>query len=54
MLQEQGAIKEAERFAGQLGKKKMQSARKKFRDRHEKVVAARNHIRRLYNVVSPR
>jgi hypothetical protein len=50
--QEQEAIVEAGRYAGQLGKKKKQSARQKFKAKHEKVVAARNHIRRLYDVVS--
>jgi hypothetical protein len=53
ILQEQEAIVEAGRFAGQLGKKKLQSARKKFKARHEKVVAARNHIYQLYQMVSP-
>ena len=52
ILQEQEAIVEAGRFAGQRGKKKLQSAQKKFKARHEKVVAARNHIRRLYEMVS--
>jgi hypothetical protein len=32
-------------------RKKMQKLRSSFRGRHEKVVASRNHVRRLYVVV---
>jgi hypothetical protein len=52
IFQEQDAIKDAERYAGQMGKKKLHSAQRKFKARHEKVVAARNHILWLYDVVS--
>lgn len=49
--EEGAALRAARNFLGAQGTKKVREIERRFKAKHQKVVAARNHVRQLYNLV---